>query len=132
MDQTELMMVNPIFKEIATEQGFYDTELMKKVAKKGTIQHVEEIPEKVRKVFVTAHDISPEWHVKMQAAFQKYVDNAVSKTVNFSTNATTKDVDKVYKLAYKLGCKGVTIYRDRSRPEQVLNIEAVNRASGSS
>jgi len=127
MDGNELLMVNPIFEEVARKEGFYTTELMKKVAQHGTIQHIDEIPEHVRKAFVTAHDITPEWHVRMQAATQKYTDNAVSKTVNFPSNATIHDVEQVYKLAYKLGCKGVTIYRDRSREEQVLNIESVNK-----
>jgi ribonucleoside-diphosphate reductase alpha chain len=119
----ELIEVNPIFERIAREEGFYSDELMKRIAEKGTIQDFEEIPEKIKKVFVTAHDITPEDHIRMQAAFQKYTDNAVSKTVNFPHEASTEDVEKVYLLAYKLGCKGVTIYRDRSREAQVLNID---------
>ncbi|MFA5107814.1 MAG: vitamin B12-dependent ribonucleotide reductase [Patescibacteria group bacterium] len=120
----ELVEVNPYFEKVAKEQGFYSDELMRKIAEKGTIQGFPEIPERIRKVFVTAHDITPEDHIKMQAAFQKYTDNAVSKTVNFPHDATIADVEKVYMLAYKLGCKGVTIYRDRSRDTQVLNIGA--------
>ena len=120
----ELVEVNPYFEKVAKEQGFYSDELMRKIAEKGTIQEFPEIPERIRKVFVTAHDITPEDHIKMQAAFQKYTDNAVSKTVNFPHDATIADVEKVYMLAYKLGCKGVTIYRDRSRDTQVLNIGA--------
>jgi len=120
--QTELLEVNPVFEDIARKRGFYSEELMKKVAMHGSIQGTEEIPEDVRKVFVTAHDISPEWHVMMQAIFQKHTDNAVSKTVNFPFDATTNDVEKVYVLSYKLGCKGITIYRDKSREVQVLNI----------
>lgn len=127
MDGTELVMVNPLFEEIAKQEGVYDIELMKKVARHGTVQHIDGIPDKLKKVFVTAHDITPEWHVRMQAAFQKYVDNAVSKTVNFPSTAKTQEVEQVYILAYKLGCKGTTIYRDKSRSEQVLNIEAVNK-----
>ena len=127
MDNTELFEINPIFEKIAKTEGFYSPELIEKIAKHGSVQGIEEIPEKYRRLFVTAHDISPEWHVKMQAAFQKYTDNAVSKTVNFSNNATPQDVEKVYKLAYKLGCKGVTVYRDGSRGSQVLNIGKVNR-----
>ncbi|MFA5070735.1 MAG: vitamin B12-dependent ribonucleotide reductase [Patescibacteria group bacterium] len=119
----ELVEVNPFFEEVARAGGFYSDELMRRIAEKGTLQDFSEIPEKVKKVFVTAHDITPEEHIKMQGAFQKYTDNAVSKTVNFTHEATTEDVEKVYMLAFKLGCKGVTIYRDRSREAQVLNIE---------
>jgi ribonucleoside-diphosphate reductase alpha chain len=128
MDNDELVEVNPLFKEIATREGFYTEELMKKIAQEGTIQEIAEIPERWRKIFITAHDITPEWHVRIQAAFQKYTDNAVSKTVNFPNAATKEDVEKVYLLAWELGCKGVTIYRDGSREEQVLNIGKVNRA----
>jgi len=115
-----LTIVNPLFEKAAIEEGFYSEELMKKIASSTSIQHIEEIPEHVRRVFVTAHDISPEWHVRMQAAFQKYVDNAVSKTINFPHNASMNDIEEAYLLAYKLGCKGITVYRDRSRSIQVL------------
>jgi len=123
----ELIEVNPFFEKVAREQGFYSDDLMKRIAEKGTIKGFDKIPEKVRKIFVTSHDITPEEHIRMQAAFQKYTDNAVSKTVNFPHEATPEDVEKVYLLAYKLGCKGVTIYRDRSRKAQVLNIESVSK-----
>ncbi len=115
-----LIEVNPLFESIALKEGFYDEALIKKIARKTSIQDVEEIPERVRKLFVVAHDISAEWHVRMQAAFQKYTDNAVSKTINFPNRATPDDIDKAYWLAYKLGCKGVTVYRHGSREKQVL------------
>ena len=121
--QFELLEVNPLFEEVAREEGFYTPELMKKIARKGSIQDVEEIPETIKKIFVTAMDLKPEDHVKMQAAFQKHVDNAVSKTVNFSYSATVEDVSKVFLLSHELGCKGITIYRDGSRDVQVLNIK---------
>jgi ribonucleoside-diphosphate reductase alpha chain len=120
LEGKELLEANPYFEVLAKQEGFYSEELMRKIAHSGNIQNVKEIPENIRKLFVTAHDISPEDHIRMQAAFQKYTDNAVSKTVNFPHEATVDDVAKVYKLAYELGCKGVTIYRDRSRTKQVL------------
>lgn len=120
LDKAEMFIVNPYFKRVAQELGFYSEELMDRIAKEGTIKHINEIPEKIRNVFVTAHDILPEDHIRMQAAFQKYVDNAVSKTVNFTHDATRDDVSKAYMLSYKLGCKGVTVYRDGSRQDQVL------------
>jgi ribonucleoside-diphosphate reductase, adenosylcobalamin-dependent len=125
MDNSELIEVNPVFKAAALEENFYSDELMKKIAKVGTVISLEEVPKKVRDVFVTAHDVAPEWHVKMQAAFQRHTDNAVSKTVNLSHEATTDDVREVFTLAYKAQCKGVTIYRDGSRDLQVLNIGKV-------
>ncbi|MFC1828718.1 vitamin B12-dependent ribonucleotide reductase [Thermodesulfobacteriota bacterium] len=122
MDNDELLEINPHFEKVARERGFYSNELMETIALKGSIHNMKEIPEDVREVFVTAHDISPEWHIRMQAAFQKYTDNAVSKTVNLPGDATVDDVSKVYNLAYELGCKGVTIYRDGSKKNQVLSL----------
>jgi ribonucleoside-diphosphate reductase alpha chain len=115
-----LTIVNPLFEKVAIEEGFYSEDLMKKIASSTSIQQIEEIPEHVRRIFVTAHDISPEWHVRMQAAFQKYVDNAVSKTINFPHDASMNDIEEALLLAYRLGCKGITVYRDRSRNIQVL------------
>jgi ribonucleoside-diphosphate reductase alpha chain len=132
MDNDELLEVNPLFRQIATIDGFYTDDLMRRIAKKGTIRGFPEIPKSVQNVFVTAHDISPEWHVRMQASFQKYTDNAVSKTVNLGHEATRDDVRDVFELAYKTCCKGVTIYRDGSRDMQVLNIGAVKGKEGAS
>lgn len=126
MDNDELVETNPIFEAVAKERGFYSEELMKTIAKKGGLHGVEEVPEDIRNLFLTAHDITPEWHVKMQASFQKETDNAVSKTVNLRKEATTEDVREVFINAWKTGCKGVTIYRDGSRDMQVLNIGKVN------
>jgi len=124
MDNDKLIEVDPLFEEIARQRGFYSRELMEKIAQHSSIQDIKEIPEDIRRIFVTAHDISPEWHVRMQAAFQKYVHNATSKTINFPHSATVEDVRKAYLLAYELGCKGITVYRDGSREEQVLNVAA--------
>lgn len=122
MDKDQLPEVHPIFEETARKRGFYSRALMEEISRKGTIKDIKGVPEDVKRLFVTAHDISPEWHIRMQAAFQKHTDNAVSKTVNFPSHAVREDVRKVYLLAHKLGCKGVTIYRDKSREEQVLSI----------
>jgi len=122
MDNTELVEAHPLFERVAYERGFYSEELMRRIGEAGSIQDFLEIPEDIKSVFVTAHDIAPEWHVRIQAAFQKHTDNAVSKTVNFPYDATPEDVETVYMLAYQLGCKGVTIYRDSSREHQVLQI----------
>jgi ribonucleoside-diphosphate reductase alpha chain len=134
MDNDKLMEVNPVFEKAARERGFYSLELMDVVARSGSIRGLEEIPEDVRRVFVTAHDVLPEWHIRMQAAFQKHTDNAVSKTVNLPHDATIEDVRRVYDLAYQLGCKGVTIYRDGSKENQVLSFgqrkEEINRLLG--
>jgi len=123
MDKDELVEVNPYFKKIAQERGFYSEDLMKRVSKAGSIQDFDEIPDDVKKIFVTAHDITPDDHIRIQAAFQKYTDNAVSKTVNFRHDATVEDVRRVYINAYRAGCKGITIYRDGSRDEQVLSVK---------
>ncbi len=122
MDNDILLEVHPYFEAIAKERGFYSMELMQRIAEHGTLHALTEIPEDIRSLFVTAHDISPDVHIRMQAAFQKHTDNAVSKTVNFTNGATIADVARVYELAYQLDCKGVTIYRDGSRDQQVLSV----------
>ena len=117
------MEVHPYFEKIAKKEGFYSEELMKKIAETGSIKDIKEIPQHVKDVFVTSFDIKPYWHIRMQAAFQRHTHNAVSKTVNFPHEASEEDIKEVYTLAFQTGCKGVTVYRDRSREEQVLNIE---------
>ena len=123
MDNTKLLESNPVLKEKLEDAGILTDELMEKIASLGTITQLEEIPLDIREVFRSAHDISPEYHLRIQAAFQKNTDNAVSKTVNFSNNATREQVAEVFLLAYSLKCKGVTIYRDGSRDTQVLMID---------
>jgi len=125
LEGTQFLETNTLFEELAIGKGFYNKKLLAEIARKGSIQHVKKIPAYIRKIFLTAFDISPEWHVRMQAAFQKYTDNAVSKTVNLPYEATVEEVEKVYKLAYKLGCKGVTVYRYGSKPQQVLYLGSV-------
>jgi len=129
MDNTKLVETDSVFEQIAKERGFYSKELMEKIAEEGSIHGIEEIPQDVKDIFVTSHDISPEWHIKMQAAFQEFTDNAVSKTINFSNEATKKDVREAYQLAFKLKCKGITVYRDGSRDEQVLNVSKKEAAA---
>jgi ribonucleoside-diphosphate reductase alpha chain len=123
MEGTELVEVNSEFERISKERGFYSEELMKKIAKEGSIQNIDEIPDDIKKIFVTAHDIDPEYHVKMQASFQEFTDNAVSKTVNFNNNATKEEIFKTYMLAYELGLKGITVYRDGSRMFQPMSVK---------
>ncbi len=122
LEGEEFVEVNPYFEQAARDGGFHSQDLMKQLAEGKRLREMEEVPEQVKEVFVTSHDISPEWHVRMQAAFQKYTDSAVSKTVNFPYHATPEDVSKVYMLAYQEGLKGITIYRDRSRESQVLTV----------
>jgi len=125
LEGTRLLEVNPIFEEVAKRRGFYSDDLMMEIAKKGSLQDVPGVPEDVRQLFVTAFDIAPEWHVRMQAAFQEYTDNAVSKTVNLVHDATIEDVRETYLLAYRLKCKGITVYRYGSKAEQVLYVGGV-------
>lgn len=122
MDNDKLIEVEPLFEQVARERGFYSAALMEKLALGTSLKDIKEVPEDVRRIFVTSHDISPEWHVRMQAAFQKYIHNATSKTINFPHEATIEEVRKSYVLAFDADCKGITIYRDRSREEQVLNV----------
>lgn len=130
LEGEQLIEVNPYFEEVAKREGFYSEELMKQIAARGTVRGMEGVPEEWQSLFVCAHDIAPEWHVRIQAAFQSSTNNAVSKTVNFPYEATRKDVERVFKLAYEEECKGVTIYRDRSRESQVLSISREEETKG--
>lgn len=127
MDGTELLEVNPVFEKYMKNHGLYTENLMNKIAKCGSVAHIEELPDEVKRIFVTAHDISPYWHVKMQAAFQQFTDNAVSKTVNFIESATREDIKKTYILAYKNNLKGITVYRNNSRQFQPMNLEKAKK-----
>ena len=126
MDNDKLLEVNPVFEKRSKDLGFYSDDLMSEIAEKGTAKGNTQIPIELRKVFVTAHDVKPAVHIKMQAAFQKHTDNAVSKTVNLPHDATEEDVKFIYDQAFKLKCKGVTIYRDGSKDNQVLSISGKN------
>ncbi|MCL2324653.1 MAG: vitamin B12-dependent ribonucleotide reductase [Actinomycetia bacterium] len=128
MDNDKLIEVNPLFEQVARDRGFYSTELMEEIAEHGSVRDLDAVPADVQAVFATAHDITPSWHIRMQAAFQEHTDNAVSKTVNFPNTATTDDVRLVYDLAYELGVKGVTIYRDGSKDSQVLTTGATAKS----
>lgn len=123
MDGTKLIEVNPIFEAYAKEHGFYSDELMTKISIDGTLAHCDNVPDEAKRIFVAAHDVSPYWHVKMQAAFQLHTDNAVSKTVNFEENASRQDVADSYLLAYENNLKGITVYRNNSRQFQPMNLE---------
>jgi ribonucleoside-diphosphate reductase alpha chain len=125
-----LFETNGLFEQVAKERGFYSAELLEEVARTGSVQHVRGVPEDVKRVFVTALDIAPVWHVRMQAAFQRHVDNAVSKTVNLPHSAKVEDVKAVYNLAAELKCKGVTVFRYGSKSEQVLYIGQIQTKQG--
>lgn len=125
LDNTRIPVVYEPFVEVAKEKGFYSKRLMARVSELGSIQNISDVPEDVKRVFVTARDITPEWHVRMQAAFQRHTDNAVSKTINLSAASSREDVEKAYLLAYELGCKGITVYRDTSRVSQSLAFECL-------
>lgn len=127
-EPVRLNEVNPVFEAIARERGFFSDELVDYLARGGKLASREDVPEDVKRVFVTSHDIAPQWHVRMQAAFQRHTDNAVSKTINFPNAATADDVIDAYMLAYGEGCKGITIYRDGSRTGQVLSYVADGEA----
>lgn len=116
-----ILQVNKNFEAVARKKQFYTDDLMKKIAQMGSLKWFQEVPNEVKKVFVISYDVGARWHVKIQAAFQKYTDNAVSKSVNLKQDTHKEDIVKIYKTAYGLGCKGITVYRDKSREDQVMN-----------
>lgn len=133
MEGTKLLEVNPYFESVAKERNFYSEELMHRIARKGTLKGIDGIPEYVRRIFVTDWDITPEWHVKIQAIFQKYTDNSVSKTINLVEDATPDDIRKIYLMAYEHKCKGITVYRYGSKKQQVLTLGGdLSKPSGES
>lgn len=123
MDGTQMVEVNPIFKDYMVKNNLYSEELMREVAKDGSLAHVNGVSDKVKHMFATAHDVSPEWHVRMQAAYQLHTDNAVSKTINFEEHASREDIEKAYVLAFENDLKGITVYRNNSRQFQPMNLE---------
>lgn len=129
MDGTEMLEINPVFKQYAIDNGFYSEKLMKQIAQDGSIAHVDGVSEEIKQIFATAHDVTPEWHVRMQAAFQLHTDNAVSKTINFEESATRDDIEKAYVLAFENDLKGITVYRNNSRTFQPMNLEVKKETS---
>lgn len=125
-ESEQMLFIHPLFEQYARKNNFYSDRLMSQVAGKGSLNDCPDVPDEAKQLFVTTHDIAPGWHVRMQAAFQKHIDAAVSKTINFPNQAVVEDVRQTYMLAYDLGCKGITIYRDGSRERQVLNTEVAD------
>ena len=123
LNGSKMLQVNPVFRQTAEAAGFYSKKLEKQISKTGSIQNISKIPPKIRRIFKCAYDIDPKWHIRMQAGFQQYCDAAVSKTINFPEKAAVADVDKAYKLAYQLGCKGITIYRRHSRAAEPMSLD---------
>jgi ribonucleoside-diphosphate reductase alpha chain len=128
LDNDTLTEVNPLFIELSKKYDFYSEELFSKIAEKGGLEEFNEIPDQIKEIFVTAQNILPKWHIKMQSAFQEFTDNAVSKTINFKNQATEEEIREAYDMAYELGCKGLTVYRDGSRHKQVLNTGATKKS----
>ncbi|MBI1827088.1 MAG: vitamin B12-dependent ribonucleotide reductase [Planctomycetes bacterium] len=118
-----MVEINPIFEAVARRSEFYSEGLMERIATEGTLAHLENVPDELKRVFVCAHDISPDWHMRMQAAFQKHCDSSISKTINFPESATVEDVERIYRLAYELHCKGVTVYRNGCRKHQPMALK---------
>jgi ribonucleoside-diphosphate reductase alpha chain len=130
VDDRKLTFVNPIFVDAARHAGVYDEAVIDRVSSQGSVHGVDGIPTDMQRVFVTAHEVEPEWHVRMQAAFQRHTDNGVSKTINLPNSATRHDVEAAYELAWNLGCMGITVFRDGSKGAQVLNIGVDQQETG--
>ncbi|GMU35918.1 MAG: vitamin B12-dependent ribonucleotide reductase [Phycisphaerae bacterium] len=128
--KTPMIEVNPIFLRVAQQRGILSEGLLERVATEGTLAHLEDVPEDLQRVFVCAHDIAPEWHMRMQAAFQAHCDASISKTINFPQTACEEDVEKIYRLAYDLRCKGVTVYRNGCRDHQPMALKTSDKGSG--
>jgi len=129
LEEDKFVVVHPLFKQVAREQGFCRPSLMKEILRQGSLKNIKGVPEEIRCVFVTALEIEPRWHVRMQSVFQKHTDNAVSKTVNLPQSSSVQDVKDVFLMAWHMGCKGVTVYRDGSNPDQVL-VAGIEKAEG--
>jgi len=129
LDGKKIPQVNPVFRQVAQSHGFYNDDLIHRIAEAGSLAHLDDIPDDIKRVFVCAHDVAPEWHVRMQAAFQNHCDAAISKTINFPSQATVDQVDQIYRLAYKLKCKGITVYRDASRKHQPMTQDPCHKTS---
>lgn len=125
--KTPMVEINPIFEAVARRRGFFGEGLMERIATDGTLAEVESVPEDVRRVFVCAHDVAPSWHMHMQAAFQKHCDSSISKTINFPESATLEDVEEIYRLAFELRCKGVTVYRNGCREHQPMALKSSDK-----
>ena len=123
LDGREFVYTNGHFKDALIEKGIHSETILREVAKRGSVQGMKDIPKSIRDVFVTAQDITAEWHIKMQAAFQEFVDGGISKTVNFSSAATVRDVEQGLLGAWSQGCKGITIYRDGSLDSQIIQVK---------
>ena len=129
MDGTEMLEVNDVFKLYAQKNKFYSEDLMKQILKDGTLKYCKGVSDEAKGIYVTAHDVLPQWHVKMQAAFQRHTDNAVSKTINFEENASRSDIADAYRLAFEENLKGITVYRNNSRCFQPMNLDKKSEES---
>ena len=129
MDNSRFLEVHPVFEQCAKEKGFLSEGLIETIAKQGSVQDLVEVPDELKAIFVTSQDVSPVYHVKMQAMFQQFTDNGVSKTINFPEDVPLQDIAKAYHLAYELNIKGITVYRDNSRSDQPMALEQLGHSN---